>query len=241
MFCIVARIGSLHFCLDCSANGGLTVKDCLMLHDLVIALDWFGLGVFSISGALVASRKKMDIVGFALLGSVTGIGGGTIRDLLLGEQPIFWIKQPSYLLYCTVISCLIFFVAHIVHYRYRLLLWLDAAGLALFAITGAEAALQHREDPSIAIAMGVATATFGGIIRDILGGESPVILRQEIYITAALAGATAYVGLITFGVLQDLAAIVGFATAFLLRASGLYWGLSLPRYNTTWDQGDTQR
>ena len=201
-------------------------------------LDWFGLCVFSISGALVASRKKMDIVGFALLGSVTGIGGGTVRDVLLGIQPIFWVKQPAYLLFCIAVACATFFFAHILHHRYRLLLWLDAIGLALFAITGAGAALEHGAGASIIVAMGIATATFGGIIRDILGGESPIILRQEIYITAALAGAIMFVGAIYLGATQDVAAIVGFISAFVLRASGLYWGLSLPRYRMALDQQD---
>lgn len=201
-----------------------------MLQNFIVALDWLGVCVFAITGALVASRKEMDIVGFALLGSVTGIGGGTIRDVILGIQPIFWVKQPAYLLSCVGVACATFFIAHILHHRYRYLLWLDAVGLALFAVTGARVALNDGAGPSIAVAMGIATATFGGIIRDILGGESPVILRQEIYITVALVGAATFVALEACGVLQDIAAMISFGVALILRASALYWKLTLPRY-----------
>lgn len=201
-----------------------------MLQSLIIALDWFGICVFAVSGALVASRKQMDIVGFAMLGSVTGIGGGTIRDVLLGIRPIFWVAQPLYLLACVIVACATFFFAHIPQHRYRSLLWFDAVGLALFAVTGAGGALAHGASPSIAVAMGVATASFGGIIRDILGGESPIILSQEIYITAALVGATVFVGLLGIGASQDVAVVTGFAAGFGLRSAALYWGLSLPRY-----------
>jgi uncharacterized membrane protein YeiH len=201
-----------------------------MVQNLILALDWFGLCVFSMTGALVASRKQMDIVGFALLGSVTGIGGGTIRDVLLGVQPIFWIKEPAYLLTCVGVACATFFVAHILHHRYRYLLWLDAVGLALFAVSGAANALSHGASLTISVAMGVASATFGGIIRDILGGESPIILRQEIYITAAFVGATVFVLLAYWGLSQDSAVAIGFIKALALRVAGLHWGLSLPRY-----------
>jgi len=183
-----------------------------------------------VSGSLVSSRKQTDIVGFAMLGSVTGIGGGTIRDVLLGIQAIFWVAQPTYLLACVAVACVTFFFAHIPQHRYRYLRWLDAVGLALFAVTGAGVALAHGASPSIAVAMGVATAAFGGIIRDILGGESPIILSQEIYIRAALVGATVFVGLLELGASQDIAVVLGFAAGFGLRAAALHWGLTLPRY-----------
>jgi hypothetical protein len=201
-----------------------------MLHSLIIVLDWFGICVFAITGALVASRKQMDIVGFAMLGSVTGIGGGTIRDILLGIQPIFWVEQPAYLLTCVVVACATFFFAHILQHRYRYLLWFDAIGLALFAVTGANSALAHGASHSIAVAMGVATATFGGLIRDILGGESPIILSQEVYITAALSGATVFVFLVWLGASQDEAVLMGFAAGFGMRSAALHFGLTLPRY-----------
>jgi uncharacterized membrane protein YeiH len=201
-----------------------------MLQTFILLLDWFGLCVFAVSGALVASRKEMDVVGFALLGSVTGIGGGTIRDVLLGIEPIFWVKQPAYLVTCVVVATVTFFLAHIPQSRERLLLWFDAAGLSLFCVTGTETALASGAGSTVAVAMGVATATFGGIIRDILGGESPIILKQEIYITAALLGSAVFAGLSGLGLSQDVAAIAGFCAAFALRAAALIWDLSLPRY-----------
>jgi uncharacterized membrane protein YeiH len=209
-----------------------------MLQQLILVLDWFGVCVFAITGALVASRKEMDIVGFALLGSVTGIGGGTVRDVLLGVEPVFWVGQPSYLVTCIVVSTAMFFVAHIPPSRERLLLWFDAVGLSLFSVTGTVSALDAGAGPVIAVAMGVATATFGGIIRDILGGESPVILKQEIYITAALLGATVFVGLRWLGVSADPSAGLAFLAAFSLRAAALYWNLSLPRYHARHQNAD---
>lgn len=203
-----------------------------MLQNLMVALDWFGICVFTVTGALVASRKRMDIVGFAMLGSVTGIGGGTVRDVLLGIQPIFWIDKPAYLITCVAVATGTFFFAHVLQHRHRYLLWLDAVGLALFAVTGADSALASHASPVIAVTMGIATATFGGIIRDMLGGESPVILSQEIYVTAALVGATGFVGLMGLGMSQDMAVVFGFLAGFGLRAAALHWGLTLPRYGT---------
>jgi uncharacterized membrane protein YeiH len=201
-----------------------------MLQQLFLALNWFGICVFAVSGALVASRKEMDIVGFAMLGSVTGIGGGTVRDVLLGAQPVFWVKEPAYLVTCVVVSVITFFIAHIPQSRERVLLWCDAVGLALFSVTGAASALAFGAGAPVSIAMGVATATFGGIIRDILGGESPIILKQEIYITAALLGSALFVALLGLNVSRDTAAIIAFLAAFALRAAALHWSLSLPRY-----------
>ncbi len=197
-----------------------------------MVLDWFGLCVFAVTGALVASRKEMDIVGFALLGSVTGIGGGTIRDVLLGAEPVFWVKQPAYLLTCVAVAVIMFFVAHIPQSRERMLLWFDAVGLALFSVTGADSALAHGASPTIAVAMGIATATFGGIIRDILGGESPIILKQEIYITAALLGSTTFIALDSLGFSRDISAGTAILAAFTLRAAALHWNLALPRYRS---------
>lgn len=133
-----------------------------MLDSIAQFLDWFGICVFALSGALVASRKKMDIVGFALLGSVTGIGGGSVRDVLLGTLPVFWVKQPAYLITCILLSCGAFFFVHLVRSRLRFLIWCDAVGLALFSVSGASISIAAGTAPTIAIAMGVVTATFGG-------------------------------------------------------------------------------
>jgi len=195
-----------------------------------MALDSFGLAIFAVTGALVASRKRMDIFGFMLLGAATGIGGGSLRDVMLGQLPVFWVKEPAALAICLVVAAATFFLAHIPESRYRALLWLDAAGLSLFCVVGADRALDAGTSAFIAVAMGVMTATFGGVIRDILGGESPLVLRKEIYVTAALAGAIVYVGLATFGVSEAAATGCGFALCFVIRALALHYGWSLPVY-----------
>ena len=201
-----------------------------MIDVVTFWLDWFGVAVFATTGALVASRKQMDLIGFILLGTVTGVGGGTIRDTLLGNLPVFWIADPRYLITCVVVSSAAFFLAHIPQSRYALVLRFDAVGLAVFAVTGAETALNANADPIVAVAMGVITATFGGIVRDILGGESPAILRQEIYVTAALVGATLFVALAEAGVERSGSLIAGFVIALIIRLGALRWNWSLPRY-----------
>jgi uncharacterized membrane protein YeiH len=170
------------------------------------------------------------------LGSVTGIGGGTIRDVLMGALPVFWVQKPAYLLTCVAVSCAAFFVAHLVQSRQRLLIWADAVGLALFSVTGADIAQNHGAGAAISIALGVATATFGGIIRDILGGDSPVILRREIYVTASFLGASVFAALQLFDLSKNAAIVAGFLAAFLLRAAAITFNLSLPVFSN-----DTER
>src|SRR5882672_6162716 len=165
-----------------------------MFQLFITTLDWFGVAVFAVTGALLASRKQMDIFGFALLGTATGVGGGSVRDILLGNLPVFWIQQPLYVAICVTVSAVVFFTAHIPESRYRLLMWLDAVGLAFFCVVGASKGLEAGAGPIIAVVMAVITASFGGIIRDVIGGESPFLLRKEIYVTAALAGALVFVG-----------------------------------------------
>ena len=199
---------------------------------VVSFLDAAAVAVFAITGALVASRKEMDIFGFALLGTVTGVGGGTVRDLLLGKLPVFWVQQPTYAAIALVASAIVYFLAHIPESRYRLILWLDAVGLSLVCVIGADRGLAADAGAFIAVVMGVITAVFGGIIRDVLGGESPVILRREIYVIPALLGALGFVLMRTAGVAYPLSAIGGFALCFTVRGLALYYGWSLPPYKS---------
>lgn len=201
-----------------------------MHASLLIALDWFGIAVFAATGALVASRKEMDVFGFALLATVTGVGGGTVRDVLLGRLPVFWVQEPAYILVCIIVAVILFFTAHLPESRYRLLLWFDAIGLSLFAVVGADRALDVVSNPIVAVVMGVVTATFGGIVRDILGGEVPVLLRKEIYVTAALVGAAVYVGSQSFGIAEPNSLLAGFLACLTVRALALWFGWSLPPY-----------
>jgi uncharacterized membrane protein YeiH len=198
---------------------------------LVTVLDYAGVAVFAATGALAASRKQLDIIGFLFLASVTGIGGGTLRDLIL-NIPVFWIGNPDYVLICVAVAIVVFFTAHRFESRYRLLLWLDAIGIAAFCVMGAEKALAITGSPVVAVVMGMLTATFGGIARDILAGEPSVLLRPEIYVSATLAGAALY----TFGALaglpQPVSGVLGFAAAFAVRGGALRFGWSFPAYKS---------
>jgi uncharacterized membrane protein YeiH len=202
-----------------------------VLSTAITVLDWFGVIVFAITGALVASRKRMDLVGFALLGTVTGIGGGTLRDVFLGLSPVFWVREPVYLVTCVLVSCLVFFTAHIPESRYRALLWLDAVGLVSFAVTGGATAMLAGAGSIAAIAMGLISATFGGILRDVLGGESPIILRREIYVSAAFVAVSTFVLMGAVGISHEVTLVSGFTVGLLLRGAALYWNWSLPRYH----------
>lgn len=204
-----------------------------MFDSSIALLDWIGIVAFAITGALAASRNQMDAIGFVLLGTVTGIGGGTVRDVLLDIHPILWIERPLYLAVCVAVSLAVFFTAHLAHSRYRLILWFDAIGLALFATVGAERALSTGAAPIVAILMGVITATAGGMIRDLLSQEKSVIFSREIYVTAALAAALAYVLLGWAGAPREAAVVAGILTGFGLRAGALRFGWSLPRYRPT--------
>ena len=141
----------------------------------IALLDYAGVAVFAATGALAASRKELDIIGFLFLASVTGIGGGTFRDLIL-NVPVFWVINRDYVLICAVVAVLVFFTAHRVESRYKLLLWLDAIGLAAFSVMGAAKGLAITGSPVVSIITGMLTATFGGILRDLLlvGGRQPI-------------------------------------------------------------------
>lgn len=193
-------------------------------------LDWVTVAVFAVTGALVASRKQMDIFGFCLLGLVTGIGGGTLREVLLGTYPLFWVEQPYYVIVCVVVSVVVFFTAHIPQSRFTLLLWLDAVGISLVCVTGANHSLIAGTGPTVAVVMGAITATAGGMIRDVLGGDSPVILRREIYVTAAIIGASVFVLAEMAGAPHIAAMMLGGVVCFVIRGLALYYRWSLPAY-----------
>lgn len=194
--------------------------------------DLSAVAVFAVTGALVASRKEMDIFGFALLATVTGIGGGTVRDVMLGQLPVFWVREPLYVEICLAVAAIVYFTAHIPQSRYRTLLWLDAAGLALVSVAGAERGLDAGTGAFIAVVMGVITSVFGGIIRDVLGGESPVILRREIYVIPAIIGATLFVVLERRGLERASAMTAGAIACFMVRGLALHFAWSLPAYKS---------
>lgn len=198
----------------------------------ILLLDYAGVAVFAATGALAASRKQLDIIGFVFLAAVTGIGGGTLRDVVLGQTPVFWVFNPGYLLVTAAVAVIVFFTAHLVESRYRLLLWLDAIGLAAYSVMGAAKGLAATASPTVAIVTGMMTATFGGILRDLLTGEPSVLLRPEIYVSAALAGAAVFTLAGEFGAPDTLAAPLAFVAAFAVRGGALRFGWTFPTYRS---------
>lgn len=200
------------------------------LDSALQVLDLLGIAVFAASGALVASRKQLDLVGFVLIGMITGFGGGTVRDLLLGRTPVFWLNQPEVPAIAAAAALLVFFFAHRVESRFKALLWADALGMALFAVLGAEIALIAGAQPWAAVLLGTVTATAGGIMRDVVCDELPLILRKEIYITAAAAAALAYVALRLALLPRDVALITAIGLGFGIRGAAIWRGWSLPAF-----------
>lgn len=200
------------------------------MHPLILA-DYAGVAVFAATGALAASRKQLDLIGFLFLAAVTGIGGGTVRDLVLGV-PVFWVERPGYILVCFAVAILVFFTAHLIESRYRALLWLDAVGLAAFGVFGAYKGLAVTGSPVVAVVTGMMTATVGGILRDVLAREPSVLLSPEIYVTAALAGGVAFVLGDVAGLPLVPGAGIAFAIAFGVRSGGLLFGWTLPAYRS---------
>lgn len=197
---------------------------------LLTVLDYAGIAVFAATGALAASRKQLDLIGFLFFAAMTGLGGGTVRDLVLGLNPVFWVDDPTHILVCVLIGILLFFTAHRVESRYRLLIWLDAVGLAAYSVIGADKGLAATGSTTIAIIMGALTATFGGIMRDLIAHEPSVLRRPEIYITAALAGACGFTAGQALGLPEYLSLALGVTVAFGLRGGAIHYGWTLPRY-----------
>jgi uncharacterized membrane protein YeiH len=190
------------------------------------AIGWFGLVVFVVSGALAAGRQQMDLIGFILLGSVTGIGGGTLRDLVLA-RPVFWVAAPDQLIACVVVSLLTFFFVPGSIARTKGIVWSDALGLAAFAVQGAHTALDSGAPFVVAVVMGVMTAVGGGVIRDVISGDRPFIVRGELYASTALAGAVLFVTLATWGVPAQYAEICGFVVTLGMRGAAICFDIHM--------------
>lgn len=195
-------------------------------------LDLFGVGVFAVSGSLAAGRKRMDIFGVVVLGLVTALGGGTLRDVLLDSGPVFWIENPVYLLVGAGFSLLTFFAVRVITAHRKGLVISDAFGLAIFTALGASTALLTTESNSVAMVMGVMTGTAGGMMRDVLCAEVPLILRREIYATAALCGSFAYVMLHGLGFQPTHCIIVSVTVTLVIRLAAIHWGFALPIFRS---------
>ena len=191
-------------------------------------IDLFGTAVFAIAGSLAAGRKQMDLFGVVVLALATALGGGTLRDVLLGAHPIFWVADPTYVIVAVSASIVTFVAARYLRLPRQLLLLADALGLAFFTVLGTQRAEAAEAATAVCIIMGVMTGVAGGMIRDVLAGEVPLILRREIYATASLAGAVVYVGMEAIVPGPTIAPLVAMVVALALRLAAIRWNLSLP-------------
>ena len=191
-------------------------------------LDFAGVAANAIAGALVAGRRQFDWLGVVVIAGVTAIGGGTVRDLLL-DRPVFWIANPAYLHATLAATVFTLLYARRRVIPERVLEISDALGLALFGIAGARIAQGLGHDGVIAVVMGVITGAFGGLLRDVLCNDIPMIFRQgQFYATAVIAGCSLFVGLAWIGVERDVAAALGMVAILGLRAAAITWDLRLP-------------
>ena len=191
-------------------------------------LDYFGIAVFAASGALLAAEKRQTLVTFIFFAVVTGVGGGTLRDLLI-DAPVFWVHTNATLLMCVGAALLVWLTSRR-RFTGQALLWFDAAGLAAYATYGAAKALGYGVAPVPAFGMGVLTACAGGIIRDVLAGEPSILMRPELYVTATALSAGLFVGLTLLGLAGPIAVLVAAASGFTLRGLAIAKGWSLPAY-----------
>ena len=193
------------------------------------ALELLGVAVFAVSGLLAAGRKGLDLLGVAVIAIVTAIGGGTLRDLLLDRHPTFWIADTTYLwviLWATVVT--LGYVRFWIATR-RALLVADALGLAFFTIAGVQIAQMAGVSDLIAVLMGTITGVAGGVFRDVLTAEIPLVMRPgRLYATASIAGAAGYILLVRLHVSPDAAALAGMAAIAGLRLAAILWRLELP-------------
>lgn len=194
---------------------------------LLLIADRAGTFVFALSGGVAAVRLRMDLFGVVMLAFLPAVGGGTLRDLLL-DQPVFWLADTAVLGFAAVGGLVAFFAANAVD-AWKPLRWADAMGLALFAITGAAKASDLGYGMVVILLMGTMTATFGGLLRDVVANREPLIFKEDIYATAALFGALVYALLAQSPATEAMAFAGGCAAAFLLRGAAIVFRLSLPK------------
>ena len=198
------------------------------IRSLLPWLDIAGLAVFAVSGALIAVRKRVDLIGVCFFALVTAVGGGTLRDLLI-DAPVFWMHDPMPILLAVVIAV----AAWLVPLRWwpeRAFEWFDAAGLAAYSVYGANKAMLFGVSPVSAVAAGVITACLGGVIRDVTIGVPSILMRHELYVTTSLAGAGLFVGLDQLGLPAPWPAALGVLAGFALRGAAIRWKLRLPAH-----------
>lgn len=199
-----------------------------MTAEILLQLsDRLGVFVFAVSGGIVAVRKDMDLFGVIVLAFLPAIGGGTLRDLLL-DQPVFWLSDTTTLA-LALAGGLFTFLAHPIVSNFKPLRWADAFGMALFAVTGAAKAMSLGFGLPVVLIMGTMTASAGGLIRDVVANEEPLLLKSDIYATAALLASAVYFAAITAGLSSIAAFGAGLAAGFIMRGLAIVFGLSLPK------------
>ncbi|MGB7240762.1 MAG: trimeric intracellular cation channel family protein [Sulfitobacter sp.] len=198
---------------------------------LLSLLDYASVLIFALTGALVASRAQLDIVGFAFVASLTAVGGGTVRDVLLDRNPVFWMAEPNYIAVTCTAALMVFFTAHRFESRLRSLIWLDSFALAVAVAAGTGVALSLEQPSTVVVIMGVITGCMGGLMRDVVVDEVPIVLRQgELYVTAAFAGSLVAVNAAPYFENSLVPLALCAAITWALRAGSLLFGWSLPAY-----------
>lgn len=199
---------------------------------IISALDYASVLVFALTGALVASRAQLDLIGFAFLACLTAVGGGTLRDVLLDRNPVFWIAETSFLGVAVGAALIVFLTAHLLESRYRTLLWLDACALAIAVAAGAGVAQSLDQPLPVVVIMGMVTGCMGGLMRDVVCNEVPLVLKAgELYVSAAFSGALAMALAARYLETGELAnAAIGAVVTIILRAGSLGFGWRLPVY-----------
>jgi len=200
---------------------------------LLTGLDYLSVFIFALSGALAASRAQLDLVGFLFIASLTAVGGGTLRDVLLNRDLVFWIADPWYIGAASIAAIMVFFSAHLLESRRRTLDWLDAGALSVAVPAGVGVAWSLGHGPAVVLIMGMVTGAMGGLLRDVVCNEVPLVLRQgELYLSAAFSGALVAQGVGLFTGLHPAALIACAVVTFLLRAGSLAFGWRLPVYKS---------
>lgn len=198
---------------------------------LALTLDLASVLVFAITGALVAARAQLDVIGFIFIACLTSVGGGTARDLLLGRDPVFWIGDPAPVAVASLVSVAVFFSHHLLASRLTWIVWLDAVALSVAAAAGVAVAHDLGQDVWVQLVMGVVTGCMGGLMRDVVCNEVPLVLKQgELYVTAALAGGAAAVIAREIGATGQWPLAACAAMTFLLRAGSIRFGWRLPSF-----------
>ncbi|MBK1718258.1 trimeric intracellular cation channel family protein [Thiocystis violacea] len=201
------------------------------LDDLMRAISLGAVAMMAAAGVLEAGRKRFDLFGMVVVALAAALGGGSLRDLLL-DRPVFWVVDQTYLIAALAAALLTFFLARVFVLPARLFLIPDAAGLALFTITGTKAALVWGAPWLVASFMGVITGVVGGILRDVLCNEEPLVFQGPLYATAAWGGSLAFLGLVAWDIQVGVAAVAAGVLIFLLRVVAIRWDIGLPRFTS---------